>query len=183
MKSEWLDHRLRANLAGFVSNYSALQLPVATVDPGTGFPAFLTESVGYGAHQRTRARNRGSPGGWPAHRRLARLSPLPHLESGRAAYNPITNPGGPTLSDVPALTPTWKGNVGAQYALPLGGAGTLTPRLDYTYQSKVFNDPQDELISMQAGYGLLNARLTWEALKEAGKRHSPPPTSPARCTT
>lgn len=66
---------------------------------------------------------------------------------------------------MPALTPAWKGNVGAQYAIPLGGAGTLTPRLDYTYPSKVFNDPQDELISMQAGYGLLNARLTWEALK------------------
>ena len=46
LKSEWFEHRLRANVAGFVSNYSALQLPVATVDPGTGFPAFLTESVG-----------------------------------------------------------------------------------------------------------------------------------------
>jgi iron complex outermembrane recepter protein len=85
------------------------------------------------------------------------------LSLGGAAYDPVTNPGGPTLSDVPPLTPTWKGNFGAQYAIPLGAFGTLTPRLDYTWQSKVFNDPQDELISMQPGYGVLNARLTWDS--------------------
>ena len=85
------------------------------------------------------------------------------LNLGGAKYDALTNPGGPTLSDVPPLTHTWKGNVGAQYAIELGALGTLTPRVDYTYQSKVFNDPQDELISMQPGYGVLNARLTWEA--------------------
>jgi iron complex outermembrane receptor protein len=165
LKSEWLDHRLRANLAGFVSNYSELQLPVATVDPGTGFPAFLTESVGSARIKGLELEIEARPvGGLLIDGSVGYLH-YRTLNLGGAAYNPVTNPGGPTLSDVPALTPTWKGNVGAQYALPLGGAGTLTPRLDYTYQSKVFNDPQDELISMQAGYGLLNVRLTWEALK------------------
>ena len=166
LKSEWLDHRLRANVAAFTSNYSSLQLPVATVDPGTGFPAFLTESVGSarirGIELELEARpvqglNIDASVGYLHYRTLS---------LGGAAYNSVTNPGGPTLSDVPPLTPTWKGSFGAQYAIPLGSFGTLTPRMDYTWQSKVFNDPQDELISMQPGYGVLNARITWDSEKD-----------------
>jgi iron complex outermembrane receptor protein len=165
LKSEWLEHRLRLNIAGFTSNYSALQLPVATVDPGTKLPAFLTESVGSvrinGIELEVEARPvrglniEGSLG--YLHYRTLNL--------GAAAYNSATNPAGPTLSDVPPLTPTWKGNLGAEYAIPLGHLGSVTPRFDYTYQSKVFNDPQDEPISMQPGYGVLNIHLTWEAPK------------------
>jgi iron complex outermembrane recepter protein len=171
LKSEWLDHRLRANVAAFTNNYSSLQLPVATIDPGTGFPAFLTESVGSARIRGVELELEARPvGGLDINASVGYLH-YKTMNLGAAAYNPDINPatnapinpGGPTLSDVPALTPTWKGNVGAQYAIPLGSFGTLTPRLDYTYQSKVFNDPQDELVSMQPGYGLLNARLTWDS--------------------
>ena len=41
-----LQHRLRANVAAFISDYKDLQLPVSTIDPGTGLPAFLPQSVG-----------------------------------------------------------------------------------------------------------------------------------------
>src|SRR6185437_319674 len=173
LKSEWLEHRLRANVAAFTNNYSSLQLPVATIDPGTGFPAFLTESVGAARIRGVELELEARPvGGLDINASVGYLH-YQTLNLGAAAYNPNINPatkapinpGGPTLSDVPALTPTWKGNIGAQYAIPLGSFGTLTPRLDYTYQSKVFNDPQDELISMQPGYGLLNARLTWDSEK------------------
>ncbi len=163
LKSEWLEHRLRANVAAFTSNYSSLQLPVATVDPGTGFPAFLTESVGSARIRGIELELESRPiAGLNIDASVGYLH-YKTLSLGGAAYDPVTNPGGPTLSDVPPLTPTWKGNFGAQYAIPLGALGTLTPRLDYTWQSKVFNDPQDELISMQPGYGVLNARLTWDS--------------------
>ncbi len=163
LKSEWLDHRLRANLAAFVSNYSALQLPVATTDPGTGAPAFLTESVGNARIKGLELEMEARP-----FRGLAIDASLGYLHYrtlnlGKAAYDPITNPAGPTLSDVPALTPTWKGNLGVEYVINMQSIGSLTPRLDYTYQSIVFNDPQDEAISAQPGYGVLNARLTWDA--------------------
>lgn len=163
LKSEWFERRLRANVAGFISHYSALQLPVATVDPGTGFPAFLTESVGSARIEGLELELEARPV-----RGLAIDGSLGYLHYrtlslGAAAYNPVSNPGGPTLTDVPALTPTWKGNLGIEYAIGLANFGSLTPRLDYTYQSKVFNDPQNEAISMQPGYGILNARLTWDA--------------------
>ncbi len=165
LKSEWFEHRLRANLAAFISDYKDLQLPVATIDPGTGFPAFLTQSVGS-------ARIEGVELEFEAHaaRSLIVNGSLGYLRYrtqslGGAAYSPISNPGGPTLEDVPPLTPTWKGNIGVEYTWSLREFGTLTPRIDYTYQSKVFNDPQNEIISMQPGYGVLNGHLTWQATR------------------
>lgn len=163
LKSEWLEHRLRANVAGFISNYKDLQLPVSTLDPGTGLPAFLTQSVGSARIEGVELELSGRP--------LQRLNfdaSVGYLhyharDLGKAAYDPLKNPSGPTLSDVPALTPSWKANIGAEYNLPLGTIGTLTPRLDISYQSKVFNDPQNEEISAQPGYAIANARLTWDS--------------------
>ncbi len=163
LKSEWLEHRLRANLAVFSSNYRDLQLPVATIDPGTGFPAFLTQSVGSARIEGVEMELEARPAqGLTINGSVGYLH-YRNRSLGGAAYDPVKNPSGPTLDDVPALTPKWKGNLGAEYAVRLGGWGTLTPRIDYTYQSKVFNDPQNEPISMQPGYGILNARLAWDA--------------------
>ena len=50
---------------------------------------------------------------------------------------------------------------GTNGAIAIGNAGSITPRIDYTYQSRVFFDPHNILPSSQAGYGLLNAHLTW----------------------
>ena len=163
LKSEWLDHRLRANFAAFVSDYKDLQLPVATVDPGTGLPAFLTQSVGSvrisGVEMELVARPMR---GLTIDGSLGFLN-FDVRSLGRAAYDPVTNPGGPTVHNVPPLTPKWKGSLGIEYAVSLGDWGTLTPRADYTHQSQVFNDAQNELISRQAAYGILNAHLTWHS--------------------
>jgi len=173
LKSEWLDHRLRANIAAFWSDYSNLQLPVATLD-ATGTPAFLTESVGRARIQGAELEVAARPaGGLSLEASLGYLN-YHNIDLGAAAYdgnpvlpngtpNPNYNPSGPTLSNVPPLTPKWKGNVGIQYAIPLAGGGVLTPRADYTYQSIVYNDQQNMAISAQGGYGLLDARISWEA--------------------
>ncbi len=165
LKSEWLERRLRANVALFVSDYKDLQLPVATVDPGTGLPAFLTQSVGAVRISGVELELLARPvPGFTIEGSLGFLNY--HTNSlGAAAYDPVTNPGGPTLNAVPALTPRWKGNVGLEYAISLGALGTLTPRADLTYQSEVFNDPQNEVISRQPGYGILSARLTWQSAR------------------
>ena len=165
LKSEWFEHKLRANVAAFVSDYTDLQLPVATVDPGTGLPAFLTQSVGSVRISGVELELMARPvRGFTLDGSLGFLNY--HTNSlGGAAYNPVSNPSAPTLEDVPSLTPRWKGNVGAEYAIALGAWGSLIPRADYTYQSEVFNDPQNELISRQGGYGVLNAHLTWQSMR------------------
>jgi iron complex outermembrane receptor protein len=68
-------------------------------------------------------------------------------------------------------TPKLTGSLGVQYTAPVRG-GSLTPRLDYTYQTKVYfvtnngcfttTGPAGCGTGAQGGYGLLNARLTWQ---------------------
>ena len=60
---------------------------------------------------------------------------------GAAAYDPVRNPGGLFLSDVAPYHPEAKVNVGVQYNLALGSLGTVTPRLDDTYTSRIYFDP------------------------------------------
>ncbi len=68
---------------------------------------------------------------------------------------------GPINGNKLPFNPEWNVVVGGQYAIGLGGSGTLTPRIDYRFQSRVaftaFNLP----LESQNAYGLLSARLTW----------------------
>lgn len=174
LKSEWLQHRLRANFAVFDSEYHGLQLPVSTVD-STGTPAFLTESVGHARIQGAEMELTARP--------LADLTfdaslgylNYKSIDLGSAAFNASSNPNGPFYSSYPPLTPRWKGSIGVQYALQLGRAGALTPRVDFTYQGIVFNDPQDQAISAQPGYGLLNASLKWHSADGSWRPGCPAP--------
>jgi len=78
-------------------------------------------------------------------------------------YTEITNPSSNiTLDMTTPYTPKNKWSFGTQYEIPLGGMGTLTPRIDVTHQSSVFsaaiNDPKWNEID---GYTVSNARITW----------------------
>jgi iron complex outermembrane receptor protein len=68
-----------------------------------------------------------------------------------------------TLNMITPFTPETKASVGAQYTWSLGGMGSLTARLDGSYQSKIFteaiNDPANRIDS----YFVANARLTWRS--------------------
>ncbi len=83
------------------------------------------------------------------------------------------------------FTPKWKWNLGAQYEIPFGNAGTLTPRVDLVYQSDTFTsplnqpgdfDPAKQVINEAAissgalhmdrisAYTVGNLRLTWRSM-------------------
>jgi len=59
------------------------------------------------------------------------------------------------------FAPKWKWNVGVQNGFDLGRAGTLTPRLDVTYQSAINTQSAPSAYSRIGGYALANARLTY----------------------
>jgi iron complex outermembrane receptor protein len=69
-------------------------------------------------------------------------------------------------------TPKYTATLGTQYTFSVG-AGRMTPRVDYAYQSKIYFVTNNGCFSTtgtegcgtgaQGAYGLLNARLTWEA--------------------
>ncbi len=72
-------------------------------------------------------------------------------------------PGAPVKGDKPAYVPTFKYNLGIQYRIDLKAAGALTPRVDWTYQTEVFNDPGNNPLARQPGYGLMDLGVTWDA--------------------
>lgn len=62
----------------------------------------------------------------------------------------------------------WKWSAGAQYEIDLGSAGSLTPRIDVSYQGRMTfgvtaptPGSPSALYGQIAPYTLANARLTW----------------------
>ncbi|MEO6338472.1 MAG: TonB-dependent receptor, partial [Caulobacteraceae bacterium] len=67
------------------------------------------------------------------------------------------------------FSPHWKYSIGAQYEIPLG-FGSITPRLDLSYQSDFYGNVVNNTFNRVPGYTLLNGRVTfrptdsmWEA--------------------
>jgi iron complex outermembrane receptor protein len=56
----------------------------------------------------------------------------------------------------------WQASGSIQYAADLGGAGTLTPRLDWTYQSSFYYNAVNTPLDLVPGRSLFNARVTYE---------------------
>lgn len=56
----------------------------------------------------------------------------------------------------------WNASAGIQYVADLGGSGTLTPRLDWTYQSSFYYNPVNNPLNLIPGRSLFNARLTYQ---------------------
>ena len=76
-----------------------------------------------------------------------------------------TNPGGVVPGDPPPV-PRWKFNAGAQYAIDLGGAGSITPRFDFAYQDRQYTGPTViggvRTLNFLPSFTAVNARLTWQ---------------------
>jgi iron complex outermembrane receptor protein len=155
VKTQWFDNRVRVNGAIFDSNYRDLQI---TVIGAAG--ADIIQNAG-------KVRIMGAEGEAQAEpiRKLVFNAAFGYLYYHTIELGSAANvPGGPTLDTAPPYIPTWKFNLGAQYGINISGIGELTPRLDWTYQTKVFNDPSNNPLAEQPAYGLLAARLTWDTL-------------------
>jgi iron complex outermembrane receptor protein len=150
-KTQWFDNRLRVNAAVFTSDYKDLQITV--IGPAG---ANIIQNAGH-------IRISGVEGEFEA-------EPISDLvlngSFGYLNYETIDLGaaagvvGGPTESSRPPYIPKWKFNVGLQYGIHLAGGGVVTPRVDWTYQTDVFNDPSNNPLALQPAYGLLDARLT-----------------------
>jgi iron complex outermembrane receptor protein len=80
-----------------------------------------------------------------------------------ASLNP--NAAGLMLSSPQTNVPKYNVNAGIQDEIHLGDRGSLIPRLDANWRSKVYfnaTTPNDPL-TYQEGYTLVNARLTWRS--------------------
>lgn len=61
----------------------------------------------------------------------------------------------------------WTGSAGAQYEASLGNSGTLTPRIDWSYQSSFYYQAVNNPFNQIPGRSLVNARVTWTSTEDA----------------
>ena len=171
LKSTWLERRLRLNLAYYHTDYSDYQGQVSLCHDITPEPLWNTP-----ADLCTATRNVGDAkiDGFEVE---LDARPIPGLSiDGAFSYTDFRFVNGIEGSNiVPGVTqaafvPEWKYALGAQYEIWLGDAGTLTPRLDWTWQSEMQstipnNAPGYELGEIESR-GLLNARITYRTADE-----------------
>jgi len=173
-KSDLFDRRLRFNLTGFISDYSDIQIGVSICPLPTGAPASAATPCA--------ARINAGDGRYKGFEGELSARPVDGLSIDgsfsyldfhytnilpSALYDATSNAGGVLASDPPLGSPQWKWNIGAQYEVPIGDAGTITPRVDVAYTGKIYAGPDtvskagSRLLSFIPSYTLVNARLTW----------------------
>jgi len=70
-----------------------------------------------------------------------------------------------TLGMITPYTPENKLSFGAQYEFSLA-RGTLTPRIDVSYQDDIYANADNQPTNFIEGYTLVNARLTWRSIDD-----------------
>ncbi|MCC6829175.1 MAG: TonB-dependent receptor [Novosphingobium sp.] len=151
IKTDLLDRRVRLNAAVFLNNYNNLQITVN--DPTLGFAPIIQNAA--------RARIKGVE-----LELQARPTDALRIEAGLgyldAKYTKVDiralNAGVSTDSHL-QNAPKWTLSAGASYEFALGDAGKLTPRVDWSYRSRVYNDAVNTPGLVQDGYHLVNASI------------------------
>ena len=163
LKSEFFDHHLRLNLAGYYTDYKNIQLSLAGCNAGcpTNSPFYYGNGgnariYGFETEIEVRPFEGFTINGSSGYTNFRYTKLISYV-------NPDNDPTNLTLSSHEPYAPTWTGNLGMQYAIPLGGLGSLTPRVDWTYRSTIYFGPDNnDPYTQQGGYGLGNGRLTYQ---------------------
>jgi iron complex outermembrane receptor protein len=155
-KSDLFDRKLRINGALFYNQYKNMQLTLqacpALADP---FPCAAVANAG-DAHVK----------GVELEYNLTPVTGLTidgavgYLDFKYANVNADT---GITMGMKAPFNNKWQASSGIQYAVGIGSAGTLTPRLDWSYQSSFYYNAVNTPFDLVAGRSLFNGRLTYKS--------------------
>lgn len=168
LKNDLFDRHVRLNAAVFFSKYTDIQLSlsncVAIVGATLGSPCNLITNSGDADVKGFEIEASVRPVDGMALDGAVSLVDFEYTSFrtfGTSTVGGPGNPAGPQFGDYPPYTPRWKWSLGAQYEIDVGGAGSLTPRVDASFQDDIYygvNLPT----SLIKGYVLSNARLTWK---------------------
>ena len=161
MKSDLFERRMRINASVFFSDYTDMLLTLSSCPQyGAGLPCAVVANAGD-------AQIRGAELETEIHpfEHFSIDGSISYLHFKYTSINPAAGgpgrPTGPQFGMVPAYTPTRKWSVGMQYEIPLGSLGSLTPRVDASYQGDLYTNGANAATNRIASYTLANARLTW----------------------
>ncbi len=146
IKADALDRALRVNVTGFYSKYKGIQQTIS--DPAVQFRvANAGNATLYGFEAEiTAVPTKGLRFNAGIGYTSSKFEDVP------AAVGPINGNRLP-------FSPEWTIATGLEYEIAAGNF-TITPRVDYRYQSTVFFTAFNSPLEKQSGYGLLSARLT-----------------------
>ncbi|TAJ93861.1 MAG: TonB-dependent receptor [Gammaproteobacteria bacterium] len=167
-KSEWFEHRLRLNTNVFFSIYSDQQVFRGDLPDASGAQWFHQINSGESEYWGVEVEAQANP-----IENLMIDSTLGYI------HHELTDPGfsgqcvefangDPCYS---TRTPEFTFAIGGSYEFNLGDRGTLTPRIDARYQSKIYflpytadlgnNVASNPIEGVQEGYTVVNGRITW----------------------
>lgn len=157
-KTNLIDRKVRLNGAAFLNNYGNLQVTVN--DPSIGFAPIIQNAA--------QARIKG------AELELeARPTDSLHLQAGLgyldAAYRQVdirALSSGVSVNTNLQNAPEWTLSASASYDFEIDGFGRITPRVDWSYRSKVYNDAINTPALVQPGYHLVNAAVAFNDSSE-----------------
>ena len=161
-KSDWFDHSLRANLAGFWNKYQAIQFAVNNCSfiPGIAAnqvaPCAAIINAGDADIKGLELEIESRPVLGLAIDASASL-----LDFNYTSLSTYALTAGITTRMTTPYAPHWKLSAGVQYAVNLGRWGSLTPRVDTSYQDALYTGSQNSAFDRIPGYTLLNGRITW----------------------
>ena len=160
LKSDWLDHRLRVNVATFYDNYKNIQLIVndcAFAGPQFAEPCAAPINAGTahidGAELEVQAR--------PT-RALSVDASASYLHFNYVSLSSLAIGSGITPDMTTPFAPRWKYSTGVQYDIALGRMGSLIPRLDLNHQATFYSQAENSVFNEIRGYTLLNGHLMWQ---------------------
>ena len=177
LKSDWFEHRLRANLAAFWNSYSDLQVGTFIQIQGVDGEQQI---VANNAFERARGVELEVSAAPVDHLRInasagyldaAYTSFTADLTGSPFYLNGQVNPCGGLINHAdkngpcyikPAYSPNWTAHVDASYDFGLNEFGTLTPDVQVNYESKHYTDIFNLPVGTQPGFALVNASLNWE---------------------
>ena len=175
LKSDWFDHRLRANVAAYYGDYKNIQFNAQKILDGIPDPGIFNVGganiSGYEVEISARpvgALTIDASMGYTAffYKDLGTNVGCGAFANPTAAANAFQCvAGNPTYSDYPVGQPKLKANVGIAYAFNVPGGSSVTPRIDITYQSEVFADVTNNVpdAAIMPSRTLMNGRVQWDA--------------------
>lgn len=158
MKSEWLERRLRLNLAAFYNDYQDIQLTEQHLDPNTGTQTIVTQNAGDAKIKGFEAELEAAAG---EHLRLD--ASVGYLDAKYTKISPEAAATGLTLHHKLIGTPEWTASGGAELFFQAGDAGKVSFRADVHYRAKTYFQLLNDESIAQTGYSLINLRLAFDS--------------------
>lgn len=175
-KSDFLDRRVRFNVAAFLNDYSNIQIQTSTpffnvnlpvqeditlpnYNPSAGTaPAAVFLNAGDVRQKGVEAELTANlADGFDINGSLSYLDGHYTRLAAQAIATGLTS-----NMELP-FAPKWQGNLGVQYEAKLGGGGTLTPRIDYNWQSGAYGNAINNVRNHLERRNVVNARLTYRS--------------------